>query len=62
MTLPFHIGNCWFGGLLPMAAHSIVVITGDIYAGLWYPIIVSVVTIVIRVALIRKLGGRDLDA
>jgi MFS family permease len=38
MSLPYHIGNGWFGGFLPLIAASIVVFTGDIYAGLWYPI------------------------
>ena len=40
MSLPYHIGNGWFGGLLPATAFAIVASTGDIYAGLWYPIII----------------------
>jgi len=43
MSLPYHIGNGWFGGFLPLIAASIVVFTGDIYAGLWYPIGVAFV-------------------
>ena len=42
MSLPYHIGNGWFGGLLPATAFAIVASTGDIYAGLWYPIIFAV--------------------
>ena len=42
MSLPYHIGNGWFGGLLPATAFAIVAATGDIYAGLWYPIIFAV--------------------
>jgi len=47
MSLPYHIGNGWFGGMLPLLATSIVAKAGNIYAGLWYPIIVSVMTFVI---------------
>ena len=47
MSLPYHIGNGWFGGLLPATAFAIVAQTGDIYAGLWYPIMVAVMTVVI---------------
>ena len=42
MSLPYHIGNGWFGGLLPATAFAIVASTGDIYAGLWYPIIFAI--------------------
>ena len=47
MSLPYHIGNGWFGGLLPATAFAIVASTGDIYAGLWYPIAFAVITAVI---------------
>ena len=47
MSLPYHIGNGWFGGLLPATAFAIVASTGDIYAGLWYPIIFALITVVI---------------
>ncbi len=47
MSLPYHIGNGWFGGLLPATAFAIVASTGDIYAGLWYPIIFASITAVI---------------
>jgi MFS family permease len=46
MSLPYHIGNGWFGGLLPATAFAIVASTGDIYAGLWYPIIFASITVV----------------
>ena len=41
MSLPYHIGNGWFGGFLPATAFAIVAATGNIYSGLWYPIIVA---------------------
>jgi predicted MFS family arabinose efflux permease len=47
MSLPYHIGNGWFGGFLPVTAFAIVAATGDIYAGLWYPIGVALLTVVI---------------
>jgi MFS family permease len=47
MSLPYHIGNGWFGGFLPTIAFAIVAARGDIYAGLWYPIIIALLTVVI---------------
>ncbi|MET0868599.1 MAG: MFS transporter, partial [Pseudorhodoplanes sp.] len=53
MSLPYHIGNGWFGGMLPLLATAIVATTGDIYAGLWYPIVVAVMTLVIGAIFLR---------
>jgi hypothetical protein len=47
MSLPYHIGNGWFGGFLPFLAAALVVKSGDIYYGLWYPIAVAVATTII---------------
>jgi len=47
MSLPYHLGNGWFGGFLPVTSFAIVAATGDIYAGLWYPVIVALITAVI---------------
>ncbi len=47
MSLPYHIGNGWFGGFLPLIATSIAVFTGDIYAGLWYPILIAGMSLVV---------------
>jgi hypothetical protein len=46
MSLPYHIGNGWFGGFLPTTAFAIVAATGNIYNGLWYPVIIASVTLV----------------
>jgi len=54
MSLPYHIGNGWFGGMLPLLATAIVAKQGNIYAGLWYPIIVSLITVVIGVLFVRE--------
>ena len=47
MSLPYHIGNGWFGGMLPLFATAMVAASGDIYYGLWYPIVVALITVVI---------------
>ena len=47
MSLPYHIGNGWFGGMLPLLATAMVAASGDIYYGLWYPIVVAVVTVIV---------------
>jgi MFS family permease len=60
MSLPYHIGNGWFGGMLPLLATAIVAATGDIYAGLWYPIGVAVMTLIIGVVFLRDTLGVDL--
>ena len=47
MSLPYHIGNGWFGGFLPTVAFAMVAATGDIYYGLWYPIVIAVMTAIL---------------
>ena len=47
MSLPYHIGNGWFGGFLPATVFAIVAYTGNIYSGLWYPIIIALMSLVI---------------
>ena len=47
MSLPYHIGNGWIGGFLPTVGFAVVLLSGNIYAGLWYPIIFASVTVVI---------------
>lgn len=54
MSLPYHIGNGWFGGLLPLLATAIVAKAGNIYAGLWYPIIVALITVVIGTLFLKE--------
>ena len=54
MSLPYHIGNGWFGGMLPLLATAIVAKVGNIYSGLWYPIIVSIMTVVIGALFVRE--------
>ena len=54
MSLPYHIGNGWFGGLLPTTAFAIVASTGNMYNGLWYPIIIATMTLVVGTLFIRE--------
>jgi len=62
MSLPYHIGNGWFGGLLPTTAFAIVAQTGNIYNGLWYPIIVAVMTFVIGLLFVTETKDVDIYA
>ena len=59
MSLPYHIGNGWFGGFLPPIAFAIVAATGSIYSGLWYPIVIAVITLVIGVLFVHE--TKDVD-
>ncbi|MGZ6081356.1 MAG: MFS transporter, partial [Myxococcaceae bacterium] len=52
--LPYHIGNGWFGGMLPLTAAALVAANGDIYYGLWYPIIVAAMTFVVGSIAVRE--------
>ena len=62
MSLPYHIGNGWFGGLLPTTAFAIVAQTGNMYNGLWYPIIVAGMTFVIGMLFVRETKDVDIYA
>ncbi|MDT2022955.1 MFS transporter [Methylocella sp. CPCC 101449] len=62
MSLPYHIGNGWFGGFLPPTAFAIVAASGNIFAGLWYPIIVALMTFVIGLLLLPETKNRDIYA
>lgn len=62
MSLPYHIGNGWFGGLLPTTVFALVAFKGDIYYGLWYPIVIALVTLVIGGLFIRETKDRDIYA
>ncbi|GAP35838.1 MFS transporter [Piscinibacter sakaiensis] len=62
MSLPYHIGNGWFGGLLPTTAFAIVAQTGNMYNGLWYPIIIAAATFVIGMLFVRETKDVDIYA
>ena len=60
MSLPYHIGNGWFGGMLPLTATAMVAATGDIYYGLWYPIVVAIMSLIIGTIFLRETKDRDI--
>jgi hypothetical protein len=60
MSLPYHIGNGWFGGFLPPTAFAMVAATGDIYYGLWYPIVVAIGTFIIGLLFVPETYKRDI--
>jgi MFS family permease len=61
MSLPYHIGNGWFGGMLPLTAAALVAAKGNIFAGLWYPVIVASITVVIGLIFIRETRDHRID-
>jgi hypothetical protein len=61
MSLPYHIGNGWFGGFLPTTAFALVAATGNIYHGLWYPVVVASMTFVIGSLWLRETKDEPLD-
>ena len=62
MSMPYHIGNGWFGGLLPTMAFAMVALKGDIYYGLWYPIIIALATFVIGMLFVKETKDNDIYA
>ncbi|MFN3228292.1 MAG: MFS transporter [Asticcacaulis sp.] len=61
MSLPYHIGNGWFGGFLPTTAFAMVAATGDIYYGLWYPVVVAAITVVAGLLFLPETFKRNID-
>jgi MFS family permease len=61
MSLPYHIGNGWFGGFLPAISFAMVAAQGDIYYGLWYPIVVAAITFIIGMIFIRETKDHKID-
>ncbi|ARS26461.1 MFS transporter [Sphingomonas sp. KC8] len=62
MSLPYHVGTGWVGGFLPVTAFAIVAMTGDLYAGLWYPVIFTAISVLTTFFLMPETKGRSLDA
>jgi hypothetical protein len=61
MSFPYHIGNGWFGGMLPLTASALAVANGNIYAGLWYPVIVAGISLVVGALFIRESKDHSLQ-
>jgi MFS family permease len=62
MSLPYHIGNGWFGGLLPATSFAMIAQTGDVYFGLWYPVTIALMTVVIGLIFVPETKDRDIYA
>jgi MFS family permease len=62
MSLPYHIGNGWFGGFLTPTAFAMVVASGNIYFGLWFPVVVAAVTFVVGLFFVKEMKGADIEA
>jgi MFS family permease len=62
MSLPYHIGNGWFGGFLPTVAFAIVAATGNIFSGLWYPLTLAASTFLVGIAFLPETRGTDIHA
>jgi MFS family permease len=62
MSLPYHIGNGWFGGFLPPIAFAIVAKTGNIYSGLWYPVIIAVMTLIIGTLFVKETKDVNIES
>ena len=61
MSLPYHVGTGWIGGFLPVTSFALVAITGDIYASLWYPVVFTVIPIVVSLIFIKETRGKPLE-
>jgi hypothetical protein len=62
MSLPYHIGNGWFGGLLPATVFALSAYKGDIYYGLWYPVLIAAMSLIIGMIFVKDTLGTDLGA
>jgi hypothetical protein len=62
LSVPYHLGNGWFGGILPSAAFALAAATGNIYYGLWYPVVIAAGTVVIGIVFLRETKGADIEA
>ena len=62
MSLPYHIGNGWFGGFLPTTAFAMVAATGNIYYGLWYPVVIALITVIVGLIWVRETRHADINA
>ncbi|HEY4368103.1 MAG TPA: MFS transporter [Steroidobacteraceae bacterium] len=59
MSLPYHLGNGWFGGFLPSIAFAIIAYTGNIYSGLWYPVLICLMTVIVGTFFLRETNGAE---
>jgi hypothetical protein len=61
MSLPYHVGTGWVGGFLPVTSFALVAITGDIYAGLWYAVVFTGISVVVSLLFLKETRGKPLE-
>ena len=61
MSLPYHVGTGWVGGFLPVTSFAIVAVTGDIYAGLWYAVVFTAISVVVSLLFLKETAGKPLE-
>ena len=61
MSLPYHIGTGWIGGFVPFTAFAIVASVGNIYSGLWYPFVFTLISVIVCLVFLPETNGRSLD-
>ena len=61
MSLPYHVGTGWIGGFLPVTSFALATITGDIYAALWYPIVFTIIPIIVSLIFLKETRGKPLE-
>jgi hypothetical protein len=62
MSVPYNIGTGWVGGFLPVTAFAMVAASGNIYFGLWYPVVATVLSLLVAIFFLPETRGRDLNA
>jgi len=62
LSVPYHVGVGWFGGFLPATAFAIIAASGNIYAGLWYPVITASIALIVSVMFVRETKDVDIGA
>jgi hypothetical protein len=61
MSLPYHVGTGWVGGFLPVTSFAIVAVTGNIYAGLWYSVVFTAISVIVSLLFLKETAGRLLE-
>jgi hypothetical protein len=61
MSLPYHVGTGWVGGFLPVTSFALVAVTGNIYAGLWYAVVFTGISVVVSLLFLKETAGKPLE-
>jgi hypothetical protein len=61
MSLPYHVGTGWVGGFLPVTSFALVALTGNIYAGLWYSVLFTGISVIVSILFLKETAGKPLE-